>query len=139
MQETLKKNGWDSVKLSPETTGKKSQFGDIDELLRLRKETGCSICVDFAHLLAREGSIDYPSVFKKLDKYDIKDLHCHFSGIEYTEKGERRHIPTEKEYFTPLFDEALKHDINLHIVNESPMPLDDTIKGKKLYEELINK
>ncbi|MDP1728743.1 MAG: TIM barrel protein, partial [archaeon] len=52
-------------KLAPETTGKSSQFGDLDELLKLKKETGCHICVDFSHLRARyNGNINYDEVMK---------------------------------------------------------------------------
>ncbi|MBW1840094.1 MAG: TIM barrel protein [Deltaproteobacteria bacterium] len=52
LQKTIKKEGW-KVDLAPETTGKTSVFGSLDETIRLVKETGCSICVDFAHLWAR--------------------------------------------------------------------------------------
>ena len=82
--EEIKKKGW-KVKLAPEVTGKASQFGSLDELTRLAKETGCSFCVDFAHVYARDiGKIDYDSVFKKLKEF--KHIHSHFTGIEYTQK-----------------------------------------------------
>ena len=96
----IKKNKW-NVEIAPEITGKKSQFGGLDILLRLSKETGCSICIDFAHLYARNaGKIDYDEVFKKIKSR--KKLHCHFSGINYTEKGEKSHKLLEKSFFTPL-------------------------------------
>ncbi len=49
LQETIKKNKWNS-KLCPETTGKKTQFGSLEELQRLKKEINVDYCVDFAHL-----------------------------------------------------------------------------------------
>jgi len=118
--------------LAPETTGKASQFGDLDELLKMKKETGCSICVDFAHLKARyNGNIDYDSVMEKLSKIKPR-IHCHFSGIEYTAKGERRHLLTEKKDIEELFKYLKKYRVDCTIINESPNPLGDAIKMKKL-------
>ncbi|MFH1380779.1 MAG: TIM barrel protein [Candidatus Omnitrophota bacterium] len=130
---TLKK--WD-VALAPETTGKASQFGDLDELLRLRKETGCELCVDFAHLLAREGKVDYASVFRKLK--GIKHLHAHFSGIEFTKKGERRHLVTEKKAIIDLLKHIIKQKIDVTIINESPDPLNDSLKTKLVVKSLLH-
>ena len=42
----IKKNGWNNVQLAPETTGKHSALGSLDETIRLAKETGCSLCVE---------------------------------------------------------------------------------------------
>jgi deoxyribonuclease-4 len=68
MQKTIKTKKW-KVKLAPEVTGKKSAFAGLDTLLKLKRATGCSICVDFAHLYARNvGKIDYNEVFKKIKK-----------------------------------------------------------------------
>lgn len=125
---TVKENSWPVI-LAPETTGKKSQFGDIDELVKLRKETGCELCVDFAHILARDGEIDYDDVFNKLK--DINHIHAHFSGIEYTEKGEKRHIVTEKDVIAPLVNKALERKVDITIINESPDPIVDSVKMKK--------
>ncbi|MFP4400332.1 MAG: TIM barrel protein [Candidatus Woesearchaeota archaeon] len=136
MQDYLDKKGFGSVKLSPETTGKKTQFGSLDELLKLRKDTKCSICVDFAHLLARDGHVSYPEIFKKIDENEIKELHCHFSGIEYGEKGERKHLITTEEEISKLLDEARKHAVDLIIINESPDPLGDTQKSVKIWEKM---
>lgn len=129
---TIKKNRWDVV-LAPETTGKRSQFGDIDELLKLRKDTGCELCVDFSHILARDGVIDYDSVFNKLK--GIKHIHAHFSGIEYTEKGERRHILTEISTIKPLLSKIVERKIDITIINESPDPIGDSLKTKKLLSK----
>lgn len=121
--------------LAPETTGKPSQFGDLEEILRLRKETHCGICVDFAHLKARyNGKIDYDEIMKKIK--DIKDLHSHFSGIEYAEKGERRHLLTQEKDIKELFSHLKKHNISLTIINESPNPLDDALKMKRIWSAM---
>lgn len=134
LQEEIKKKKWDVI-LAPETTGKASQFGTIEELLRLKKETGCHLTVDFAHVKARaNGSIDYPALFGSLK--GLEYIHSHFSGIEYTEKGERRHLVTSKEDFVPLFREIKKHGIGMTIINESPDPLGDSLAGKALFESM---
>jgi deoxyribonuclease-4 len=52
IQRKINKKRW-PVKLCPEITGKPSQFGSLEELLKLMQDTGCGICVDFAHLYAR--------------------------------------------------------------------------------------
>lgn len=133
LQRTIRKNNWD-VDLALETTGKKSQFGDLDELLKLRKEVGCSLCVDFAHILAREGKIDLEEVFNKLKL--LKYIHSHFSGIEYTANGERRHLITEEKDIIPLAKEILKRKVDITIINESPDPIRDSLKTKKVFERL---
>jgi len=123
------------VGLAPETTGKKSQFGSLDELMRLSRETGCGICVDFAHLLARDGSIDYGAVLGKLKP--LKRVHAHFSGIEYTAKGERRHVPTKPKDIRTLLGAAHKSRLEITIINESPFPIQDSAKSAKILGALV--
>ena len=132
---TIKKNKWKS---SPtlETTGKGTQFGTLDELLRMRKDTGCEICVDFAHLFAREGSINYDKVFEALK--GIKHIHAHFSGIERTDKGEKRHIITDESVIKPLIEEIVKRNIDITIINESPQPFEDSLKTKMIGDALTS-
>ena len=138
MHEYIEKQGW-HVKLAPETTGKPSQFGDIDELIRLHNETGCFICIDFAHLRARyNGKVDYEKIFEKLKKEKITELHCHFSGIEFTAKGEKKHIVTSKENWNDILPLFKKHNFSGVIINESPDNWKDSIKGKKIWDELNN-
>ena len=91
LMKEVKKNKW-KVKLAPETMGKVNVFGSIDEIARLVEDTGCSFCIDFAHILAREKDVDYEKVKRLFGKHD--KWHCHFSGIEYGEKGERKHLKT---------------------------------------------
>jgi len=75
MQETIEEMGW-KVKLAPETTGKASQFAGLDELLRLKRSTGCDICIDFAHLYARnQGKIDYNDVFKQIGAQNHQSIY----------------------------------------------------------------
>ena len=118
IQGKINKNKW-KVQLCPEVTGKPSQFGSVEELLKLMKETGCGICVDFAHLYARyQGDIDYAKVLKKLPK----KIHAHFSGIEYGPKGERKHLKTTKKFFEPLAEALIKTKRDVTLICESPQP-----------------
>lgn len=131
----LKEKKWDVV-LAPETTGKKSQFAGLDELIDIYKKMKSShvaFCTDFAHLYAREGGeIDYDEVFGKLKKSGLRHFHCHFSGIEYTAKGERNHVVTTSAFFKPLAAALKKHKLDVTIINESPAPFDDAVMMKKM-------
>ena len=133
IQEKISKNKW-KVQLCPEITGKPSQFGSLEELLKLMKETGCGICVDFAHLYARDqGKIDYAKILKKLPK----KFHAHFCGIEYGPKGERKHLKTTKKFFEPLAEALIQHKLDIALINESPQPYKDAAMMKRVINNLV--
>lgn len=140
MLDTIKKSKW-NVLLSPETTGKHSALGSLDETIRLAQETKCSICLDPAHLFARNnGKIDFAEVFDKLEQLKLKHLHCHFSGITYTSKGERAHsILDHSPNFKEFAKEILKRKIDCTIICESPITWRDSLKMKKIFEQLGHK
>jgi deoxyribonuclease-4 len=132
IQKTIARKAW-QVSLCPETTGKPSQFGSLAELLKMKKETGCGIAIDFSHLYARQqGEIDYAKILAKLPK----TFHAHFSGIEYGDKGERKHIRTTKAFFEPLARALIQRQANITLINESPKPYEDAIMMKKLIKKL---
>lgn len=132
--------GYKNAVVSPETTGKPSKFGDLDELLKLIKETKCSICIDFAHLKARyNGKINYDEIMNKIKNINLKDkevLHAHFSGINYGEKGEKNHILTGEKAIKEFLHYLKKYNISINIINESPDPLRDASKMKKIFGEM---
>ena len=124
------------IELCLETTGKSSAFGNLDELLRLNEEIKTSFCIDFAHLRARNnGNIDYGEIFGKLKQFNF--IHSHFSGIEWTEKGEKRHIITKEKDIEELAQHILKNKMNITIINESPDPFGDAVKTKEVFERRI--
>jgi deoxyribonuclease-4 len=132
IQGRIKKNRW-KVKLCPEVTGKPSQFGSIDELLTLKKESGCNLCVDFAHLYARsQGQVDYDQILKKLPK----KFHAHFSGIEYGLKGERKHLKTTQRFFEPLAEALIRRKVDITLICESPQPYKDAAMMKRVVTAL---
>jgi deoxyribonuclease IV len=93
-----------SVKIwvRPETTGKPTQFGTYQEILKLSEELEmCMPCIDFSHLHARTNGkyntkAEFDSVLeaveKTLGKEGLKNMHIHTSGIAYGEKGEKHHL-----------------------------------------------
>lgn len=137
IQKTIKKNNW-NIELAPETTGKHSQFGSLEELTKLAKELKCNMCVDFAHLYARNnGKIDYSNTIKQMKKLKhIKHFHSHFSGIEFTEKGERRHKVMSEPKFQPLAKEIIKEKLNITIISESTVTWKDSLKQKEIFKRL---
>jgi len=134
IQKEIKKNKWDVV-LCPETTGKVSQFGDLDELIKLKKETGCHLCIDFAHLKAKNlGDIDYNEVAKKIK--NLGYIHAHFSGIIWTDRGEKKHVLTKDKDIEELLKILKNHKIDCTIINESPDPMGDSLKTKKILQKI---
>jgi len=129
----IKENNW-KIKIAPETMGKVNVFGSIGEISRLVKETGCSFCIDFAHILARDKKVDYDKI-KELFPQD--EWHVHFSGIVYGDKGEKHHKKTEKSEWKELL-KNLPEDKKIRIVNESPTFLEDSVEGLSLYEKMGN-
>jgi len=132
------------VVLRPETMGKKSQFGSLEEILFLCREIdGIAPCFDFSHIYAREGrSNDYNEfdrilrkIEKKLGESALKDIHIHISGVEYSEKGEIRHLNLQDSDFR--YDDwiqALKDfDVRGMVICESPTQDKDALMLKKLY------
>ena len=129
---TLKKNKWD-IELCPEVMGKKNVFGSIDEISQLVNETGCGCCIDFAHILARYGERKFPEAKKA---FTNRDWHVHFSGINYGDKGEKNHIPTDKKEWEELFKFFKSLNKEIILICEAPDPLGDAIKGMKIWEKL---
>ncbi len=129
--EVIEKKGW-KIKIAPETMGKINVFGSIQEISRLAKETGCAFCIDFAHVLARDKSVDY-ALIEKL--FPQKQWHVHFSGIIYGDKGEKEHRITEEQEWRELLSHLPK-DKEIRIINESPTMIEDSIMGLKISQSL---
>lgn len=114
-----------SVKLGLETMGKLNQLGTLDEVIALCKLSPRFVpVVDFGHINARERGIlktedDFKRIFDRiaseLGAEAAEHLHCHFSRIEYTEKGEKRHLTFEDETFGPDHRPLLRAVANLGV------------------------
>jgi len=96
----LQKEG-NKVTISPEVTGRPSQFGTLDELLQLSREIeGVLPCIDFSHWHARTRQANSYQEFlnvldqieRKLGRKALDNMHIHLSGIAYGKKGEIKHL-----------------------------------------------
>ena len=115
LEKNLEVNGDKPIHLGLETMGKINQLGTLEEVIELCKtDRHYYPVVDFGHLTARNlGSYftdcdSYRRIFDMIgstlgDEYAY-NLHCHFSKIEYTNAGEKKHLTFEDTTFGPEFD-----------------------------------
>ncbi len=120
------------VILRPETMGKGAMLGSLEDTLEMSKIEGVEPCLDFAHLHARPGDgtvnslPEWLEVFKTyqnaLGKKSLKRLHCHLSGIEYSDKGEQNHLVISESDFDidALFQALIQVSAGGRILCESP-------------------
>ena len=150
---TLEEVPLHGIRLGIETMGKKNQLGTLDEVLELcRIDKALVPVVDFGHLRARECGGDFSSAddfLRAFDKIDrllgsdvVERLHCHFSKIEWTDKGERKHLTFEDELYGPRYEhfaEAIaKNSLAPTVICESAgTQSEDALKMKKYYGDLI--
>lgn len=127
------------VVLRPETMGKGAMLGSLEDTLEMSKIDGVEPCLDFAHLHARpgDGSINstrewmevLETYLKALGEESLKRLHCHISGIEYTEKGEQNHLIISESDFNleALFQALLEVKAGGRMLCESPTLEEDAL------------
>jgi len=137
--DAIKTNKW-KAQILAETMGRVAQFGDLDELVQLSKDTKCGICVDPAHIYARNhGSIDYDDMFDALHELRMKEVHFHFSCINFGPGGERNHLvlghkPDFHEFAAELLQRKYE---SATIVCESPITWKDSLNMKNILEKLL--
>lgn len=136
------------VWVRPETTGKATQWGDIDEIINLSKEFEQVLpCIDFSHLHARsageyntydEFSYVLEKIGKELGQYALDNFHGHLAGIEYTSKGERQHLELEQSdmNYKDLLKVMKEFGVKGALVCESPNIEDDCKLIKNYYYSL---
>ena len=140
------------IKIGLETMGKVNQLGTLEEVLELcRIDSAFVPVVDFGHMNAREcGGVfksadDYMRVFDRIDRAlgaeVASNLHCHFSRIEWTSAGEKKHLTfSDTEYgpdHEPLIEAIVKNSLTPTIISESAgTQSDDALTMKRYYEEL---
>ena len=137
-----------NVWIRPETTGKATQWGDLDEIIRLSKEFEQVLpCVDFSHLHARSAGEynTYDEFSKILEKmgteigqYALENFHGHLAGIEYTAKGEKQHLNLENSdmNYKDLIKAMKEFGVKGALVCESPNIEDDCKLLKDYYLSL---
>lgn len=132
------------VTIRPETMGKKSQFGSLEEILFLCREIdGILPCIDFSHIHTRKGKANsylefhriLKKIEKKLGKKALKKMHIHISGAHYNERGEIKHVNLlDSDFRYDDWIQALKDcEVEGSVICESPNQEQDAIMLKKLY------
>jgi len=137
------------VQLGAELTGKKSAYGSLDEIISLAQEFGLDAVVpviDFAHFHARQKRLetaeDYSKILsaveKELGSDAAKDFHCHFSGIECIEAGERNHLPISSNSppFEPFVQSLRENGWEGRVICESPLLEKDALLLQKAYRKI---
>lgn len=145
--------GLDGIMICPELMGKENQLGDLDEVIAMSCiDDRISPTIDFGHLNARtlgwlKSRAEYVAVLDKLENGigsdKLKYLHCHFSRIEYTAKGEKKHHTyADTEFgpdFEPLAEEIVKRGMEPTIICESNgTQTEDSIVFRDVYNGLFH-
>lgn len=146
--------GLNDLYFCPETMGKLNQIGTIEEITEFCKVESFFIpTVDFGHVNAREqGSLketkDYVDrleyMIDQLGYEKMKNFHVHFSKIEYTHKGELKHLTFTDDIFGPEFEPLAEALLLLKlepvIICESDgTQADDALYMKRAYNRILNK
>ena len=149
--EELRRAG-NPVRLRPEVMGKSAMLGSLEDVLSMAHEVeGVEPCLDFAHLhaLPGDGSMNAYEEWKRvLTRYrrvlgaaSLKRLHCHLSGIEYTSKGERKHLMLAESDFdlSGLMRALAELKCGGRIVCESPVMDEDARLIQRTWEQSVRK
>ena len=145
--ETLSSEG-NRVWVRPETTGKKTQFGSLEEIIRLSEELEQVLpCVDFSHIHARTGKYNtydefsyiLESIENRLGRDALEEMHSHVQGIEYGERGEINHLNLRESDFNyvELLKAMVDFDVRGVVICESPNIEEDALLLQKTYNSLV--
>ena len=130
----MEKEGLEVI-LGLETMGRGSTWGTLEEICSVvRSLKGVRPVVDFAHIHARYGGSlqtqnDFRKVVDDLVSIGPGKLHCHYSCIEYTGAGEKRHLPLSAKDpdFSLLVPSLRDLSRECTIICETPMPVQDAL------------
>lgn len=147
--EKMQALGFSEVILGPELTGKKSAYGDLDEIIELARHFGIKKVqpvVDFGHYHARIGRIagraDYEAILDKIEAVlgsnYIHAFHCHYSEIQFTDAGEGKHLPIGNSGppHLPLLEVLHERGYSGTVVCESPAMEKDVLIMKKALQKM---
>lgn len=138
-----------NIWIRPETTGKETQWGDLDEVIKISNEFEQVLpCIDFSHLHARYAGSEYNTyddfarVFERIGSeigtYALENFHAHIAGIEYGAKGEKQHLMLEESdmNYKDLMKAFKDFNIKGLIICESPIMEDDAVLLKEYYDSI---
>jgi deoxyribonuclease-4 len=148
LMEEISALGIKKFTFAPETTGKKSQLGSLEEIIDICQHFDYfAPTIDFAHIHARnQGCIksksEYHKIFQKIeDGLGLKSVHSHFTHIEYTDKGERKHHTLSEDAYGPpleiLLEAIIECGWNVTIICETPFLEQDALLMKSIYQEML--
>ena len=149
--EAMNSLGIKKVKLGPETMGRVFQVGTLDEILTICEEVEqTQLVIDWSHLHARHQGCfrkvdDFRAVVEEVERRlgteAARNMHCHFSKIEYTGKGERRHHILEEARYGPDFQMLAEviAEFNMRpvIICETPLLDVDAMKMRDTLREVM--
>ncbi len=135
------------ITIRPEVMGKGSQFGTVDDVIRLCSDlNGTAPCIDFAHNHALNGEMntysEFTGVLEKLEsglgKSALENMHIHCSGIKYGLKGELKHLDLEESdlNYKELLQALKDFDVRGLLICESPSLEDDALLMQEYYNSL---
>jgi deoxyribonuclease IV len=137
------------VTLRPEAMGKGALIGSLEDVIRLAQEVdGVLPCIDFAHLHARpgDGSVntiaEWRDMLRRMEqalgKPAMQKLHIHLSGIAYSAKGERHHLPFAEAdlRYAELLQALQEQGCAGRILCESPILEEDALLLQREYSAL---
>lgn len=149
--DALDNEGLSHIHICPETMGKVNQLGTLFEVIELCKLDERLIpCIDFGHLNARDLGVlktksDFENILTtvrdELGSFRFENFHSHFSKIEYTTGGEKRHLTFEDTVygpnFEPLMELVAKYGLSPVFICESAGTQDIDAKQMKDYYERV--
>ena len=153
LEKTIETVGDTPIHLGIETMGKVNQLGTLEEVVEIcKRDRHLYPVVDFGHMNARaiggyytdvdsyRRTFDY--VGRELGDEIARTMHCHFSKIEYTGAGEKKHLTFADEtfgpWFEPLAEAIVKENLAPCIICESDGTMaEDALYMKRCVERLL--
>ncbi len=150
-QAVLDEEGYSQVQICPETMGKVGQLGSLEEVLDFCQVDERFIpCIDFGHLNSRlQGEVNSKEAFARvldavhnqLGEERARQIHIHFSKIEYTVGGEKQHLTFEDTVYgpepEPLMELIFERDLAPTIICESRgTQAEDAAAMAAIYQQL---
>jgi len=152
-QQALDDAGFSHVHICPEVMGKVNQLGTLEEVLTFcRAEERFLPCVDFGHLNSRTfGATNSREAFsavldaigRELGEERRRSFHIHFSKIEYTGGGEKKHLTFADMVFGPDPEPLMKllAEQGLHptvICESAGTQTEDSLAMSRIYGSYLD-
>lgn len=153
-QKALDDEGLSHVHICPEVMGKINQLGTLEEVLAFcRAEERFLPCVDFGHLNSRTfGATNSREAFlavtdaigQELGDERRRSFHIHFSKIEYTGGGEKKHLTFADTTFgpdpEPLMELLAEQGLHPTVICESAgTQTEDALAMSRVYHGFLDR